>query len=202
MGKRGWYIVQTNPNCEAKAAGEIRRAGFRAYVPSASGIKFHHRTKLPIVKRRPALVGYLFVRFPDDAPNWYALRQCQGVKGVLYSDGVPYMLPQRQLAAIMRAQREAKFDTQEARAYRLSRRAGERQSIMRSMASAKFKPGTVVRANGGAAEHIIARVESVTKTGTIKAIATLFGQEIQIEYSDAADLEIVHDALADGREAA
>lgn len=193
-----WYIIQTNPNCETKAVGEIRRAGFRAYLPKAAGIKMHHRTKLPLVKRRPALVGYVFVRFPDERPNWYELRQCQGVKGVLYSDGRPYQMPYKDIASIIRAQRKAEFDTGDARTYRLAKRLGERQSIMRSMAKAKFKPGARVRSSSGPLQHIIARVEEVTRTGSIVAILEMggskpgaIGQEVSIEFIDPERLELV-----------
>jgi len=134
-----WFIIQTNPQCETKAVEEIRRAGFRAYLPKAARDVRHHRTKELILKRRPALVGYVFMRFPDGRPNWYALRQCQGVK-------------------------------------------------------AKFKPGMSVRASTGPWEHIIARIERVTKAGRIEAVTSLFGRETSVEYTELDKLDIVDEA--------
>lgn len=197
-----WFIIQTNPQCESKAVDEIRRAGFRAYLPKAARDVRHHRTKELILKRRPALVGYVFMRFPDGRPNWYALRQCQGVKGVLYCDGKPYELPQASVASLMRAQRSASYDTANARAYRLSRRRGEKQSISRAVAKAKFKPGMNVRAVAGPWQHIIARIERVTKTGTIKAVASILGRETPMEFTESDNVEVVSAALASDREAA
>ena len=97
-----WFIVQTNPNCERKAVSELRRAGFRAHMPRLARVRRHHRTGEPLIKRRPLLVGYVFMRFPGPV-NWYALRQCQGVKGVLYLDGRAYQMPREHVAVIMRA---------------------------------------------------------------------------------------------------
>lgn len=50
-----WYIVVCNPNSERKAAAEIRRRGFGVHVPRNAVVKRHHRTKKPIMKRRPLL---------------------------------------------------------------------------------------------------------------------------------------------------
>ena len=189
-----WYIVQTNPICETKAVEEIRRAGFRAYLPKAAQDTRHHRTKATIIKRRPALVGYLFMRFPDDRPDWYTLRQCQGVKGVLYMDGKPYELAQQQIAALMRAQRSAAFDTETARTFRLAKRRGERQSVFRAVARAKFKPGMRVKASSGPWQHIMAHVEGVTKTGSVKVLASMFGQETAMEFPNPDELEVVEES--------
>lgn len=186
-----WFIIQTNPQCETKAVEEIRRAGFRAYLPKAARDVRHHRTKELILKRRPALVGYVFMRFPDQRPNWYALRQCQGVKGVLYCDGRPYELAHGQVAALMRAQRAANYDTANARTYRLSKRRGEKQSISRAVAKAKFKPGMHVRATSGPWEHMIARIQRITNAGRIEAITSLFGRETPVTYAESDGLDVV-----------
>lgn len=196
QSETAWYIVQCNPQCESKAAGEIRRAGFRAYVPKAVKAVIHHRTKAMILKRSPALVGYLFMRFPAGAPNWYALRQCQGVKGVLYADGKPYVIRQTDVAAIMRAQRSAAYDTATARTYRLNKRAGERESIARSAAKARFQRGMHVTPQSGPLAGILARIERITKRGTIEAVASLMGRETPMEFTDLSELEIVKEMAA------
>lgn len=190
-----WYIVSVNPQCEGKAAGEIRRAGFRAYVPKAVKAVIHHRTKAMILKRSPALVGYVLMRFPGRV-DWYALRQCQGVKGVLYADGKPYALAQSQVAAIMRAQRAAAYDTPTARTYRLNKRAGERESIARSAAKARFQRGMHVTPQSGPLAGILARIERITKRGTIEAVASLMGRETPMEFTDLSELEIVKEMAA------
>lgn len=178
-----WYIVQCNPNCEKKAVEEIRRAGYRAYLPKAGRVIRHHRTKQVSIKRSPALVGYVFMRFPAGVPNWYALRQCQGVKGVLYCDGRPYQLARELVAGLMRAQRALDYDVKEARHYRLDKRRGVRQPLDKALVRQKFRPGTLVRAASGPFQSIIAEVQSVTSKGTVKALAHIFGADMAVEYN-------------------
>lgn len=182
-----WYIVQTNPNCETKAVAEIRRAGFRAYLPKMAREFRHHRTKQPGIKRTPALVGYVFMRFPDGRPNWYALRQCQGVKGILYSDGRPYSLQQAAVASIMRAQRSMAFDTSNARQARQATLSGERHAL----AKGRFMPGRHVAATVGPFARIIAKVVRVTERGTVAAIADILGAETPVEFTAADRIEVL-----------
>lgn len=192
-----WFIVQTNPQCERKAVEEIRRAGFRAYLPKAGRVIRHHRTKLVSIKRSPALVGYIFMRFPDGAPNWYALRQCQGVKGVLYCDGRPYQLARELVASIMRAQRALDYDVKEAKRYRLDARRGKREPLDKSLLRQRFRPGARVRSTSGPFASIIAEVIRVTDRGTVQAIANILGKDVPVEYAltEGVDsLEIVYEA--------
>ena len=192
-----WYIIQCNPQNEKKAAEEIRRAGFRAYLPKAGRVIRHHRTKLVSIKRSPALVGYLFMRFPDGQPNWYALRQCQGVKGVLYCDGKPYALARELVAGLMRAQRALDYDVKEAKRYRMDKRRGERAPLDKSLLRQRFKVGTKVRSSSGPFASIIAEVKRVTDRGTVQAVANILGKDVPVEYAlteGAETLELVTDA--------
>lgn len=182
-----WFVIQTNPNNELKAVGEIRRAGFRAYLPKRAQDFRHHRTKRQDIKRRPALVGYVFMRFPDGPPNWYALRQCQGVKGVLYCDGRPYELSRAAVAAVMRDQRRMAYDTPNARLLRQAKLTGERHILLKT----KFGIGAHVR---DTATGVIARVVAVTKRGTIKAIASIVGKETPVEFTETERLELEDEA--------
>jgi transcription antitermination factor NusG len=196
MADSSWFIVQCNPQSERKAVEEIRRAGFRAYLPKAGRVIRHHRTKQVSIKRSPALVGYVFMRFPDGKPNWYALRQCQGVKGVLYSDGKPYELARELVARVMRAQRALDYDIKAARDYRMDKRRGVKQSLDKALVRQKFRPGTKVRSSSGPFQSLIAEVQSVTSKGTVKALAHIFGTEMAVEYelSDGNDLDVVEEA--------
>lgn len=191
---RNWYIVQCNPNCEAKAIGEMRRAGFRAYMPKLATVRRHHRTGEPLVKRRPLLVGYVFMRFTGPS-NWYALRQCQGVKGVLYIDGSPYAFPREDVAAIMRAQRSMTHEDKDTRSIRREMRQDRNKSVATAskiVARKKFSAGMSITAPMGAAERMLARVLSVTKKGTVKAIVLTEGQEtMEVEFTNLDALEIV-----------
>lgn len=187
-----WFIVQTNPNCERKAVAEMRRAGFRAHMPRLATMRRHHRTDEPIIKRRPLLVGYVFLRFPGPA-NWYALRQCQGVKGVLYIDGRPYQMARETVASIMRAQRSMEYEDGQTRGVRREMRKG-RADVRDAQRKAKLggmQPGRHITAPMSGAERILARIIAVTKKGTIKAVMLSEGREMPVEFTDVDNLELV-----------
>lgn len=187
-----WYIVHCNPNCERKAAAEIRRRGFGVHVPRLAVVRRHHRTKQTIIKRRPLMAGYIFMRFKGPE-NWYALRQCQGVKGVLYVDGHPAHIKGEDVAAIMRAQRAMKHEDKDTRAIRRELR-NARQTVANAAKRAKLsgmQPGRYVSAPMTGFERVIARVESITKKGTVKGVVRVDGREIQIEFTDVDNLEVI-----------
>jgi transcription antitermination factor NusG len=192
MGQDIWYIVQVNPNCERKAVSEIRRAGFRAHMPRLARVRRHHRTGEPIIKRRPLLVGYVFMRFPG-VVNWYALRQCQGVKGVLYLDGKAYQMSRETVATIMRSQRAMEYEDGATRGVRRELRKG-RADVRDAQRKAKLggmQPGRHITAPMSGAERVLARILSVTKKGTIKAVMLSEGREMDVEFTDVDNLELV-----------
>lgn len=192
MGQTHWFIVQCNPNCERKAVAELRRAGFRAHMPRLARVRVHHRTGEPIVKRRPLLVGYVFMRFPGPV-NWYALRQCQGVKGVLYLDGKAYQMPRETVAAIMRAQRSMEYEDGQTRGVRREMRKG-RPDVRAAQRQAKLggmSPGRHITAPMSGAERVLARVISITKKGTVRAVILSEGRELAVEFTDLDNLEVI-----------
>lgn len=190
-----WYIVQTNPNSERKAAREMRRRGFGVHIPRAAIVRRHHRTKKPIMKRRPLMTGYLFLRFKGPA-NWYALRQCQGVKGVLYIDGHPFLMEQGDVVDIIRAQRTMAYDDSQTRGIRSEMRKGrpEVRSAQRKAKLGGMQPGRHITAPMSAGERVLARIEAITKKGTVRASILFEGREIPVEFTDVDDLEVVDEA--------
>jgi transcription antitermination factor NusG len=192
MGQTNWFIVQCNPNCERKAVAELRRAGFRAHMPRLAMVRRHHRTGNLLVKRRPLLVGYVFMRFPG-AVNWYALRQCQGVKGVLYLDGKAYQMPRATVAQIMRGQRAMEYEDGATRGVRREMRKG-RADVREAQRKAKLggmSPGRHITAPMSGAERVLARVISITKKGTVRAVILSEGRELPVEFTDLDNLEVI-----------
>lgn len=186
-----WYIVQCNPNCERKAAREMRRRGFGVHIPRMVSIRRHHRTKELIIKRRPLMSGYIFMRFKGPE-NWYALRQCQGVKGVLYIGAEhPYRLPQEDLLAIIRAQRYFRYDDKATRDTRMQMKFGGVGvgKARRKAALSRFRVGMDVIPPMSGAERVIARILAITKRGTIRAEVG----GVVVEFTDVDNLKPVDD---------
>lgn len=187
-----WYIVQANPGSDKKAAREMRRRGFGVHVPRAAFVRPHHRTKKPIMKRRPLMTGYLFLRFKGPE-NWYRLRQCQGVKGVLYIDGHPFRFPHSEVLAIIRAQRSMAYDDSQTRGIRREMRKGrtEVRDAQRKSKMGGMQPGRHISAPMSASERVLARIQAITKKGTVKAVVLLDDREIPVEFTDIDSIEFI-----------
>ncbi|GGF24492.1 transcription termination/antitermination protein NusG [Youhaiella tibetensis] len=168
-----WFVLRTNPQCERKAAGELRRRGIRVYIPKQAREVRNRRCGQVTVKTRPLLVGYVFIRFtgPQD---WFHVRQCQGVKGVLYLDGEPGRIPAAAVAEFMRRQRRREFGRPDAESDE------KRMRRLQTM----FAPGRRVRVADGPFSSFLATIEQIKKDGSIKALVEIFGRPAVVTFED------------------
>lgn len=205
MGKGGnhWFVVQTNPQCERKADGELRRAGLRVYLPKRSyEVKDRRNHAQPALRWRPLLIGYLFVRFPDylldhwGNPPFGMVRDCQGVKGFVkvaneIGEWEPFAVPDAAVAGFMRRQRDREFG----RPAVVNRR--KRLATMRE----QFKPGAKHRVTDGPFASFLATLEKLNDNMTIDAEITILGRATRIRL-DVGDVEPLSIPLDQSREAA
>lgn len=165
-----WFVVRTNPNCEDRASRSLSLAGYGTYVPVMKRERQERRSKRWVENVRPLMTGYMFVEMPAGPYDWYSLRQCQGVKGVLgVTDGrgetVPFPVSSRLVERIMAAQLSLMFDdTREARV-----RRGE-------AAATKYRRGDLVTVTKGPFVSLPATVDHVRANGTVEALVSLFGR--------------------------
>ncbi len=179
-----WYIVQTDPQAERKATAEIRRlaegrgAEFRVYTPKMASLRVNSRNDTKTIRRRPLFVGYIFVRFPDGYYN--DLSDCDGVRRIVKrAGGAPATVPEKTIAALLRAQRQMKYDAIEARSYRMSIRAGLRQSVERAIAESMFQPGQLCLVISGPFVDKEVTVASITNAGLIEArVGGMLGKNV------------------------
>lgn len=166
-----WFVIRTNPQCERKAAGELRRCGVRVYIPKQSRELRNRRTGKVTVKTRPLLVGYVFIRFTG-AQEWFHVRQCQGVKGVLYLDGQPGQIPAAAVAAFMRRQRNREFGRPDAESD---------EKRMRRLRGT-FTPGRRMRVVEGPFASFLATIDRLEKDGSVKALVEVFGRPARVTF--------------------
>jgi len=193
-----WFVIQTNPNSEKKAVGELRRAGVRVYLPKQVIERQHRRTKQKIIKHRPLFVGYLFIRFPDEmydrrgVPPFGLARKCQGVKEFLRAmnevgQWEPFPVPDRAVATIMRRQRGKQFDGA------AIRKAEEAARMSR------YKIGGMARVVDGPFESFMATIEKLHSDHSVEATVSLFGRETTVRFDDPGQML---EPVTDGRKAA
>lgn len=179
---RNWYVVVTNPNNEKKAVGELRRAGFRVFLPSRSIQQRNRKTGERSVRFRPLLTGYLFLKFPPEkldkygVPHFRSVRLCQGVKAfVTVADARgefrPFSVEDAKVAEFLRRQRRREFgspSTEEPldRARRL------------------YPKGRAMRVADGPFDTFIATIERVLDSGAVEAVVELFGRSTKIQFME------------------
>jgi transcription antitermination factor NusG len=87
-GPLSWFVVQTNPNCEDRADGGLREAGFEVYAPKLSRwqkiAKPQARGPKKLEVTSPLFPGYLFLgSYGAAEPHWLSVARCDGVRRVL-----------------------------------------------------------------------------------------------------------------------
>ena len=136
-----WYVVRTNIKCEKRALSALTAAGYEAYLPLMRRDVVHHRTKKVITKELVLFNRYLFVAQPAAGADWFSLRRCDGVEGVLGSGGRYFPVEARAVEQFRRAEAELEFD--ETRAARLRRK--EIGRTRKATAAMQFPAGADIR---------------------------------------------------------
>lgn len=175
-----WYVVRSNIQCEAKAADNIRLAGFDVYYPRQRIEKKHRRNNTYLVKERPLMVSYIFVGMPRDEKlrHFGFVRACEGVERFLEYQGKPIPVHGRDVQAIYLAEVDMRFD--DTRAARIHRK--EEAKTIKATLEMKYAQGKSFAVTGGPFDGFRAVVEEVTKTGNVKAMISLFGRLSMVEF--------------------
>lgn len=197
-----WYIVQCNPTLEKKAADEIRRRGYRAYIPRLAKLRIHHRTKEKSVRYQVLYTGYILARFPDGVYD--DLRACQGVKRIQKNaSGHPYRLKGSVVAALLRAQRQMEHDAADARNYRMARRRGATHSIDHAIAEAMFAQSEHGAIVSGAFTGREVAVVGITDAGMVRCRFDLLGKQVEKLFRPLVEiLPVNQEQVDEEREAA
>ena len=87
VARARWYVAQTHPNAEAKAAGHLLRQGFGVYVPRYLKRRRHARRVEDVAA--PLFARYLFVSIDTRAPRWRAVQSTVGISQLICSSGLP-----------------------------------------------------------------------------------------------------------------
>lgn len=104
-GGMHWYVVQTQPNSEARAALNLRRQGFEVYLPRYLRQRRHAR-KVEVAER-PLFPRYLFVAIDTATQRWRAIQSTFGVARLVSHGDEPARVPEGVVNAI-RAREDAR----------------------------------------------------------------------------------------------
>jgi transcriptional antiterminator RfaH len=93
-----WYVVQTHVNGEAKAAENLRRQGYEAYLPRYLKRRCHAR-KVDFTAK-PLFPRYMFVAIDVATQRWRSIQSTSGVSRLVTRGDVPAALPEGVVRAL------------------------------------------------------------------------------------------------------
>lgn len=91
-GSPNWYILQTAPQRESKAAEYLSERRFGVYLPYY-GERTKNRFGKPHYRVVPMFPGYLFVFVWDVVAHIRKILDCPGVSSIVYFAGQPFVVP-------------------------------------------------------------------------------------------------------------
>lgn len=192
VGKSIWYVLQTRPAHEDKAARGLVARGFDPYAPVVyrrvpTGRRDDKGRKLTREIARPMFPGYIFVQFDAGDEKFAEVRIVPGITGYLKDEaGEPQAVPDvtMDLIAVSETEEFGRYLDEEERARRAALRASKRKR-----APPEFKTGDDVRVVRGEWKDWIMKVSKADDLGRVVLLFHIFGRETKI-HADQADLEV------------
>jgi transcriptional antiterminator RfaH len=153
-----WYVVQTQPRAETKAAAHLARQGFDTYLPHYLKRRRHARRVETVVA--PLFPRYMFVAVDMAVQRWRAIQSTVGVSHlVCHGDGPAAVSPDI-IHGLMAREDERGF-------VRLDRRP-------------PFAPGDKVRILEGVFSACLGLFEGVADRERVAILLDLLGRKVRV----------------------
>jgi transcriptional antiterminator RfaH len=158
-----WYVVQTQPHAESKAAEHLIRQGFGAYLPRYHKRRRHAR-RVELIAA-PLFPRYLFVAVDLETQRWRAIHSTSGVSRLVCNGDEPAPVPPDVVPALQ--QRE------DAGFVKLERRP-------------QFAPGERVRVVDGIFTDTLGLFEGMADRDRVAILLDLLGRKVRILLDEGA----------------
>lgn len=154
---RRWYVVQTQPRAERRAATHLARQGFEVYLPCYLKKRRHARR----VETMPAPLfpRYLFVSIDIVTQRWRSISSTFGVTRLVCNGEDPAPIADDVIEAL---------------------RHREDNGFVRLSARSRFSIGDPVRLVGGAFANCFAQFESMTDAERVCVLLDLLGRKVRL----------------------
>jgi transcriptional antiterminator RfaH len=153
-----WYVVQTHPHVEAKAAAQLERQGYSVYLPRYLKRRRHAR-RIEIIPA-PLFPTYLFVMIDTPFQRWRPIKSTIGVSRLVCHGDEPAVLPAAVIDDLQRRHDDA----------------GLVQLDLRQ----KFQPGDNVRIVEGAFRDCLGLYQGMTDRQRVEILLDLLGQKVRV----------------------
>jgi transcriptional antiterminator RfaH len=152
-----WYVVQTQPHAELRAAQHLERQGFPTYLPRYRKRRRHAR-RLEIVAA-PLFPRYLFVAVDLAAQRWRAIQSTVGVSHLVCNGADPAPIAEAVIADL---------------------RNQERDGFVRLPARPGFARGAAIRVIEGAFTSCLGLFEGMKDEERVTILLELLGRKVRV----------------------
>jgi transcriptional antiterminator RfaH len=152
-----WYVVQTHPHAEWRAAVHLKRQGFATYLPRYRKRRRHAR-RVEIVDA-PLFPRYLFVAIDLMAQRWRSIQSTIGISHLVCNGGDPAPLPDAVIAQLQ---------------------AREEDGFVRLPPRPSFNPGEQIRILDGAFAACLGFYDGMQDGERIAVLLDLLGRKVRI----------------------
>lgn len=163
-----WYVVQTRPHAEVKAARNLERQGFVTYLPRYLKRRRHARRSEIIAA--PLFPRYLFVAADLAAQRWRAIHSTFGVSQLVCHGNAPVAVRESILQDFWHQQDDNGFIHLES--------------------APRFSPGDKVRVSDGVFSTCFGLFEGMSDTQRVAILLDLLGRKVKV----VLDAELVEAA--------
>jgi transcriptional antiterminator RfaH len=153
-----WYVVQTQPNSEGKAAAHLLRQGFETYLPRYRK-KRRHARKVDTVAA-PLFPRYLFVSVDLASQRWRSIRSTVGVSTFVCNGETPATLAPDVVD-------------------QLRKREGD-DGFIKLERNYSIAPGAPVRIRDGIFESCLGLFEETTDSERVTILLDLLGRKVRV----------------------
>ena len=153
-----WYVVETHPHAEAKAASHLNRQGFETYVPRYRKRRSHARRVETVAA--PLFPRYLFVAIDVATQRWRAIQSTFGVTRLVSAGDAPTPVTDHIVAGLRTREDEEGFIP-----------VGIRIS---------FSSGDEIRILDGAFEACVGLFEDVADNTRVRILLDLLGRKVRV----------------------
>jgi len=156
-GDMRWYAVQTKPSQEDKAAFNLRRQGYRVYLPKYLRLRRHARKTDRVA--RPLFSGYLFVAVDAGRQGWRAINSTLGVARLVAAADAPLAVPEGVIEGL--------------------RAREDKAGCVRLEPQRHLKSGDTVRITAGAFESFLGLYEGLTESERALVLVDFLGRKMR-----------------------
>jgi transcriptional antiterminator RfaH len=158
MSTQRWYVVQSQPNAEIKAAVHLNRQGFETYLPRYLKRRRHAR-RVEIVPA-PLFPRYLFVGIDLGQQRWRSIFSTVGVSRLVCNGEMPTAVSDQVVKALQQRHDDGGFVTLDQRP--------------------SFRPGDKIRLLDGAFADCLGLYEGLKDSERIAILLDLLGRKVRV----------------------